>query len=208
GMTDLWDPTRRAALCASCHIGNLEEGKCVTHEMYAAGHPPLPGFEAATFCDAMPRHWQLPREKPARGRTLLGLDAGDYEQTRLVLVGAAVSLRESMHLLARQSAACLRSDDPDGKVLDYANFDCACCHHDLKAPRWRQRRGFPGVPGQVLPPSWPVALAAPAIERAYGKDAARQAEVFQRHWEQVEAGLLARPGGDPAQVGPAAENLA
>ncbi len=56
GMTDLWNPVRRSALCASCHIGNLDEGKFVTHEMYAAGQPPLPGFEVSTFSDAQPRH--------------------------------------------------------------------------------------------------------------------------------------------------------
>src|SRR5262249_37719628 len=185
-----------------------EEESFARHEWPGAAPPPLPGFEAATFCDAMPRHWQLPREKPARVRALLGLDGREHEQTRLVLVGAAVSLRERMRLLARQSAACLESDDPGGKGLDYANFDWCSCHHQPKGPRWRQRRGFPGVPGQALPASWPAALVAPVIERAYGEDAARQAEAFQRHWEQVEAGLLARPGGEPAQVGPAAENLA
>ena len=32
-------------MCLSCHLGNAREGRVVTHEMYAAGHPPLPGFE-------------------------------------------------------------------------------------------------------------------------------------------------------------------
>ena len=27
GMTDLWDPLKRAELCASCHVGNAKEGK-------------------------------------------------------------------------------------------------------------------------------------------------------------------------------------
>ena len=62
-MTDLWDPVKRATKCASCHIGNPGEQKVVTHAMYAAGHPPLPGLETATFSDAMPRHWEYLREK-------------------------------------------------------------------------------------------------------------------------------------------------
>ena len=62
-MTDLWDPVRRAETCASCHVGNHDEGKVVTHAMYAAGHPPLPGFETATFGDLEPRHWQYLSEK-------------------------------------------------------------------------------------------------------------------------------------------------
>src|SRR5207248_334113 len=42
---------------------NVKEGKIVTHEMYAAGHPPLPGIEIATFGDALPRHWETLTEK-------------------------------------------------------------------------------------------------------------------------------------------------
>src|SRR6185312_3755798 len=66
GLTDLWTPSKRTALCASCHIGDLkpnEPAKFVTHEMYAAGHPPLPSFEAATFSDQMPRHWDYLQQK-------------------------------------------------------------------------------------------------------------------------------------------------
>ena len=47
----------------SCHIGSFDEGKVVTHDMYAAGHPPLPCFETATFGDLEPRHWQFLSEK-------------------------------------------------------------------------------------------------------------------------------------------------
>ena len=43
----------RAKLCSACHVGNVEDGKLVTHEMYAAGHPPLPGIEIVAFCDAL-----------------------------------------------------------------------------------------------------------------------------------------------------------
>src|SRR5262249_28360518 len=63
GMYTLHAPVGRAELCASCHVGNLHEGKFVTHEMYAAGPPPLPGFEAATFSNSMPRHWRYMHEK-------------------------------------------------------------------------------------------------------------------------------------------------
>src|SRR5437763_622141 len=49
GMRDLWDPAKRTELCVSCHIGNEKEGKVLTHEMYVAGHPPLPSFDMATF---------------------------------------------------------------------------------------------------------------------------------------------------------------
>jgi hypothetical protein len=207
GMTDLWDPARRTALCTSCHIGNLDEGKFITHEMYAAGHPPLPSFEIATFCDAMPRHWQTPREKPVRFQKLLGFDGKEHDQTRLVLVGAAVSLRESLRLLARQSAACLKAEDTDERALDYAVFDCFACHHDLNSPSWRQRRGFAGAPGRVPLPSWPVALSGPLLRLTYGDEAPRQTEAVQRQRDLLEVALRVRPYGDPAKVEPAAMGL-
>ena len=55
------DPPR-ASCAASCHIGNDSQGKVITHAMYAAGHPPLAGFEAAAFGDQQPRHWKSAHE--------------------------------------------------------------------------------------------------------------------------------------------------
>jgi hypothetical protein len=210
GMTDVWDPARRTALCASCHIGDIDGGKFITHEMYEAGHPRLPGFEAAAFCEAMPRHWRLAREKPAAIRALAADEGGECEQTRLALVGAAVSLRESMRLLARQSAACLKSDDPDGRALDYASLECSACHHDLRPPGRGPGRDAPGAAGRGpgYARRWPAALIGPALRHAYGDKAPREAEAFRGLWEKVEAGLRARPDGDPARAGPAAEALA
>src|SRR5262249_39586398 len=64
GMRDLRNPVVRATLCSSCHIGNAEEGKVVTHAMFAAGHPPLTGFEVATFSKNLPQHWYDLKDVP------------------------------------------------------------------------------------------------------------------------------------------------
>src|SRR5262249_38763662 len=65
GMIDLRNPLTRAELCMSCHIGNAQLGRVVTHDISAAGHPPLPSIEIATFTgDNMPRHWKLMRKLP------------------------------------------------------------------------------------------------------------------------------------------------
>src|SRR5262249_61762920 len=101
------------------------EGKSATQGMSAAAPPPLPGFELATFTRAMPPHWR-PRDK-----------GGEKEQTRALLVGAAVSLRESMRLLADQAGEALKAESPEQRALDLANFDCSACHHDLRSPTWR-----------------------------------------------------------------------
>jgi mono/diheme cytochrome c family protein len=63
GFTDCRSPIGKAKLCASCHVGNVAEEKFVKHEWYAAGHPPLPSFELASFETQMPRHWKSLREK-------------------------------------------------------------------------------------------------------------------------------------------------
>jgi hypothetical protein len=62
-MTDVHDPITRTQLCASCHIGNLKQGRFVTHEMYVLGHPPLPNVEPESFAKQMPEHWQTLRQK-------------------------------------------------------------------------------------------------------------------------------------------------
>ena len=63
GFADCRSPAAKARLCASCHMGNIAEQKFVKHEWYAAGHPPLPSFELASFVAQMPLHWRPLREK-------------------------------------------------------------------------------------------------------------------------------------------------
>lgn len=64
GFADVRTTASKAALCVSCHVGNLAEGKFIKHEWYAAGHPPLPSFELATFEAEMPGHWKSLSQKP------------------------------------------------------------------------------------------------------------------------------------------------
>ncbi len=64
GFTDVRSPVKKAALCTSCHVGSVSEGKLVKHEWYAGGHPPLPGFELASYEAQMPVHWKSLAAKP------------------------------------------------------------------------------------------------------------------------------------------------
>jgi hypothetical protein len=201
GMTDLWDAAKRTTVCASCHIGNADEGKFVTHEMYAAGHPPLPGFELATFGDSMPRHWELLREKTPAVQKILHYDASKLEQVELVLVSAAASFREAMNLLAAQAKQCMEGGQSQPRLLDFANFDCYSCHHDLKAPSWRAKRGYQAPPGRPMPRPWPTALITVAVRHAT-EDAQAGAELkkFDDHLHKVTQAFGARPFGDPQSV--------
>jgi hypothetical protein len=201
GMTDLWDPAKRTRMCASCHIGNAAEGKVVTHAMYAAGHPPLPGFEPALFSDAMPRHWEYLREKKPEAQKLLNFDPSKLEKTELVVVGGAVALREALDVVASQARTAADGKDPATRLLDWAQFDCYACHHDLRSPSWRQQRGYSGPPGRPAMREWPTALARVAA-RSVGEEAR-----LDENLNALATAFVARPFGRPSDIAATASNF-
>ncbi|MBL8798321.1 MAG: hypothetical protein JNM56_30785 [Planctomycetia bacterium] len=210
GMTDLWDPVRRTKVCASCHIGNTAEGKVVTHDMYVAGHPPLPGFEIASFCRQMPMHWKLMRDKSPAVQKLLGYKAGELEETRLVIEGGVASFREAMNLYATQAEHCAAQADKSNRLLDMANFDCYSCHHELRYPAWRMTRNNLGLAGRPPLRPWPTALLALAIRQAAPQDANRRQELWRSLQAKLQKLALAateEPFGDAPSVAKAAKDL-
>jgi nitrate/TMAO reductase-like tetraheme cytochrome c subunit len=116
GLRDLRDPQVRAALCTSCHVGNAAQGKVVTHAMFAAGHPPLPPLEIATFSRNEPQHWRDAKDVPlfkkptAQDVKNYHLEALDFQRTKFALVGSLVALRETMQLA--RDRADLNARDP------------------------------------------------------------------------------------------------
>ncbi|HEV3446660.1 MAG TPA: multiheme c-type cytochrome [Gemmataceae bacterium] len=203
GMTDLWDPAKRTQVCASCHIGNLESGKVVTHAMYAAGHPPLPSFEISTFSDAMPRHWQYLYEKTAEAKKLLDYDPAVLEKTQLLIIGGVTELEASLNLLAGLAENCKQAKAPEDRALDLAAFDCYACHHDLKTPSWRQARGYSGKPGRPQFRPWPTALAPLALLPGEKSDFGSGQEKLST----LHAAFDSRPFGEPSRVAGAARDL-
>jgi hypothetical protein len=166
GMRDVRNPVTRATLCMSCHVGNVEEGKVVTHAMFAAGHPPLPPFEAEIFSKKMPQHWRdakdvpyfknPPKELQDEVRKNYDLDAAEFGQTKLVLASSLVAFRETMRLAAGRAdvnaAGDLERRWPELALTEFglsknpqerwpeiamAQADCYACHHDLQAPGWK-----------------------------------------------------------------------
>src|SRR5262249_9362161 len=126
GLNDLRDPQRRTEKCLSCHVGNKAEGKFISHERYAAGQPPLPAVEGTAFTHNQPPHAYLPGEN-AYFRTLKPDDClkqfhyrpGEAAMTRLVVVGAVTTLRETARLLAEEARECLKAagNDPTAARL-------------------------------------------------------------------------------------------
>jgi hypothetical protein len=175
--------------------------------MYAAGHPPMPAFEIAAFSEQMPRHWQYLREKKdPEVQKDLGYKKGELEQTKLLLVGAAISLRETMRLLQAQAKAADKTAQ-----LDLSNFDCYTCHHDLKSPAWLARVDR-RKPGRIPMRAWPTDLARLAILHLSAQDKKTEDKTLAR---ELEAGMRslaqafdARPFGDPARIAKAAGAMA
>ena len=212
GFTDLRSPEKQAHKCLSCHIGDVAEGKLVTHQMYAAGHPPLPSIEVATFTNSIPRHWWLIAErKNADVRKQLGHKEGELEQTRLGIVGAAVALRTSLKLLADEARGTGTAGVPGQKWPDYARYDCWSCHHDLKRNGWRQDRGFAGPPGRPPIALWPLPLVDLGIDRL-AIDDPQGAAALRASLKRFQGALLdhasARPFGRKSGIIQAADDFA
>jgi hypothetical protein len=217
GLTNLRDPHVKANLCVSCHVGNAAEGKVITHDMYAAGHPPLLPFELATFMADEPQHWGSPFDPQLKkyfdsinSKTALDVfsyhqnEGGDGFSARNIAVGAIAALDAEAKLLADASEHA-----KDGN-LDYARFDCYACHHDLKLPSDRQKRGYDGPPGRPPLKAWNGALASVVAEHAAksGNEAiAKLAKEFPAKWKATQQAAYAKPYGDPAAMKKAAGEL-
>jgi hypothetical protein len=223
GMSDLRNPATKAKLCVSCHVGNPAEGKIITHEMYAAGHPPLPPFELGHFMEHEPKHWGYPtnpklqffaefaQKNPDKTWEIFRYHPVEKESylARHVATGAIAALQAEMLTVAAEAKAAA---DPEGTTLvDYARFDCYACHHDLKYPSPRQQRGYSGPPGRPTLKAWVEALAGVIAEHAAGLDQPRLkslAPEFTTKWQAVQKAAVARPFGAPKELAASASALA
>ena len=85
--------------------------------MFAAGHPPLPSFEAAAFSKNLPQHWydlsQVPFfKKDAKARSQNYAD-DDFQQTKLVLATCTETMRAMADLIANRATFVGKPRDPD-----------------------------------------------------------------------------------------------
>ncbi len=216
GLKNLRDPQVKAAHCATCHVGDPEMGRVVTHAMYAAGHPPLLPYELSTYTSDQPRHWGTPFDpklkyfhsmKPEKAHKLFSFypDEGQagYD-ARHVAIGAVMGLNAEAKLLAHES------DKATPAGLDYARFDCYACHHDLKVPSARQERGYEGAPGRPPLKAWNGALTGVIAAHAAQTSNTKVAEIakqFPDKWKATQQAAYAKPLGDPVAMKKAAAEL-
>lgn len=169
GMHDLRNPVAKAENCLSCHLGEVATGRIITHQMYAAGHPPLPAFEMEAFSDGLGPHWKRVWEKSPRIQRQAA--EADYHTegactVERSLVGSLVTLRTTA-TLATDYARAAQNDPKDHPWPELALYDCQACHHELAVPSWRQAAGYGRlVPGRPSLVRWPRRLAAVAFAEA------------------------------------------
>lgn len=138
GFKDVMHSTGRAALCSGCHIG--DETRRVTHDMYAAGHPPLPAFELSLYMTRIPNHWKPLREMPETVRKGRG-----FEENPIVALQDAAA--GSLIALERTTKAFTGSEPGMRIVAGFEAYDCYSCHHELRNTDSLRRAGV-GVPGE------------------------------------------------------------
>lgn len=162
GMIDVRNPVARAGACLSCHVGNVAQGKILTHAMYAAGHPRLPEIEIESFLDQVPRHWRDLEEKPDfqfrnEFASANGYRPEELRHSRGVMLSALVTLQHTVDQLAER----LRAEE---HAPDFAVFNCTDCHHDLRRDTFRPQAQRPGVrPTRPRLAAWPVNLVDLAV---------------------------------------------
>ena len=235
GMVDVRHPVRRAEQCFSCHIGNVEQGKHITHEMFAAGHPPLPSIEIESFAKQMPRHWRYLEEKIADSLKVAGPDDADEppfkffdefirenylyltsaggsppidhnQSAAAVVLGGVVALREMTELTRDLTRPATNRGQ---SWPELAAFDCTACHHELRNPSWRQTRTSELRPGRPPMHAWPTALVRLAIYHISDdrEEYVRRLADFTGKLSAVQAAFEATPFGDPPTLRKASADL-
>jgi len=199
GMIDVRNPANRARQCYSCHLGSAAEGKVVTHAMYAAGHPPLSGVEMGTLLGKVPAHWTAISQKSDAIKKLLQYDPNEKSQTKSVVLGGVVALREAVTFFAGRAG----TGRQENLEPDFADYNCYACHHDLKKLSWRQRRGYRYTPGYPDLREWPEALIKIGIFQVSNDSASYQKKKreFREKLVKLHAAVNSRPFGDPGRIG-------
>ena len=221
GFYDLENSALAARVCLSCHFGNPEESKWITHEMYAAGHPPLPPLDLGKFLDETSnKHWMTLEEKSSRLATLkspideqLEDDRVKYLRNHLTTDNPDLNQTIQTHFRKTQQSrigqwtANLNYHDLLDQQAhtatiwgDYALYDCAGCHQTL----YKKIRGTVGssgrVPGRPQGPLWTKPLLSSPGESQF-----KQLVTLQ---DLIEEALNAKPFGDRGKIQSAIEGSA
>ena len=172
----------------------------VTHAMYAAGHPPLAGFEAVGYSQSMPPHWTPLRDKSAElTRGLPHYDPDELIDTKAALLGNAAAFQQVMRLIVDNAETALNAAPGlSARQPEFALYDCHACHHALARSEnsWRQKPGYTlHFPGRPRAPRWTFALLHVAAQLALPQTATTDASLAD-----LETAYAIQPFGQPRQL--------
>jgi hypothetical protein len=164
GFVDTRDLVTRAKTCVKCHVGDAHQE--VNHDLIAAGHPRL-RFEFAAYHANYPKHWTDTGEKKR--------DPGF--EARAWVVGQLVSAQAALELLASRTKGKDPITDEEKPWPEFAEYECAACHHGLKKPSFQQKRDLERAtkgekfrPGDLPWGTWYSSLLPILAERVPGSE--------------------------------------
>ena len=137
GLRPLEDPAVHAQVCLSCRLGG-QDGRFVTHEMMAAGHPRL-SFELDLFTE-LQRHYDLDADYAARKTIRNG--------TKTWALGQTAALERALALYQAPALAVR------GAFPEFTFFDCHSCHRRISDDPATPLTAEPN-PGRALPRGFP-----------------------------------------------------
>lgn len=202
GINPLYDLGERALACAGCHVGAPAENglpvRDMNHDMIAAGHPRL-NFDFAEYQRRLPKHWH---ERDRATNTAI-----THSPAKEWLVGRVAHAEAACKLLADRAERSKTDDRTPWP--EFAEFNCAACHHNLRAAtdksveaQWRKdptNLGGRRIGATPWQPIWPLTASAgldtPTPQNAALKDVSGAMGVSRPKRSDIAA-LSKRVAGD------------
>ena len=160
----------RAAMCATCHIG--EPGREVNHDLIAAGHPRL-AFEFSSHHLRLPKHWR--ERRTATDPRPRDRDIHPDWDLRAWAVGQVVATRAACELVAHHAASSDSERSLQPAWPELADFDCAGCHQPVRLPAVPSRAESAKTAGLLIASDWYVSVVPSAIAHFTRDQSAGQA---------------------------------
>ncbi len=187
GYLDLKQLVTRGRVCAGCHVGDADHD--LTHDMYAAGHPPL-RFDLSTYHDLVAvKHWpererlELPAFKLrlwASGQAAMA-DAilGRLEARAANAAGPALRDARGQAPATEDTRAAPLEDYNVARSLEdaawpeFAEYDCFACHQRLRSVAADLPGPGTAVPGAAGPGADPAVLLDAGLRAVAARPGAR-----------------------------------
>ncbi len=171
----------RAAVCSSCHVGELSRiagrDREVDHQLMASGHPPM-YFDFELFSRRYPKHWETKDELAQYGKS---------SRLRSWRIGKLQASIARLKMLTARAEKAQQSDS----IHDWpelTEYSCTNCHHALEQPSWRQAKG---AKASYEWDSWCTSLLREAIGENASVAISNQLEELKKEMERISPSAYA-----------------